>query len=98
MSIEWDEEKNQLNIRKHRISFEEAQNVFDDPNCFEIYDEAHSIDEDRFICIGDIGGFVLVVVVFTERDGTTRIVSARRADRDEEELYYEHFKRTFGRN
>ena len=80
MQIEWDENKNQKNIRKHRISFEEAKAVFDDPNCFEIYDEAHSIDEDRFI------------------DGTARIISARRADRDEEELYYEHLKGTLGRD
>ncbi len=94
----WDVEKNRIDIRKHKISFEEALSVFDDPNCVEIFDESHSIDVDRYVCIGDIGGYVIVVVVFTGRDGSTRLISARRADREEEELYYEHIKRTLGRN
>lgn len=85
----WDVEKNRINIRKHKISFEEALSVFD---------ESPSIDVDRYVCIGDIGGYVIVVVVFTGRDGSARLISARRADREEEELHYEHIKRTLGRN
>lgn len=97
--MEWDEKKNKANLKKHYISFEEASAVFNDPHGLEIYDAQHSTGtEDRYICMGDVGGFVIVVVVFTERDGTTRIISARRADSDEEETYYENLRRTLERN
>lgn len=47
LRFEWDEEKNKINIQKHGIAFETAAKVFADTNRIEIYDEAHSIDEDR---------------------------------------------------
>lgn len=95
--MEWDEKKNRSNLKKHGISFEEASEVFNDPHSIEFYDEAHSTcDEDRYVCIGDIGGCVVIVVVYTDRDGRIRVISARQAEPNEKEVYYEHIKRTFG--
>ncbi len=97
--MEWDEEKNNANRIKHGISFEEAQEVFNDPNAIEFYDKLHSTEEeDRYVCIGDIGNYLLIVVIFTDRNGTTRINSARKAEPEEEVIYYEYLKKTLGRN
>ena len=63
MKFEWDDEKNEINKRKHRISFETAAHVFDDPDYIEMYDFEHSIDEERFIAIGRVGGVLFVVFV-----------------------------------
>ena len=65
MIFEWDEDKNQINIAKHKISFETALHVFDDPDYIEMYDFDHSVDEDRYIAIGKVGS--VLFVVFTER-------------------------------
>lgn len=94
MPCEWDKKKNNLNQKKHGISLEEAQEVFQDPNAIEFFDEKHSEKEDRYICIGDIGYLVIVVVIFTDRNGITRLISARPAEPCEEEIYYEHIKKT----
>ncbi len=97
--MEWDEEKNKSNIKKHGISFEEAQEVFNDPNLIEYYDKANSsLDEDRYVCFGDIGNCLVIVVVYTDRQGKIRIISARKAEPIEEAKYYEHIKQTIGRN
>ncbi len=97
--MEWDKNKNKENIRKHGIAFEEAKEVFNDPNAIEFYDKLHSTEnEDRYICIGDIGNYLLIVVIFTDRNGVTRIISARKAEPEEEAVYYEYLKRSFGRN
>ena len=97
-AVEWDEGKNQENIRKHGISFELAQAVFDDPSAIEYHDREHStLDEQRYICIGDIGGFVVVFVVYEDRQGNVRMISARGAEPREREVYYEHLKRAIGR-
>lgn len=99
MTVEWDEEKNRLNKEKHGLSFEEAKEALDDPNAIEFYDKEHSsLDEDRYICIGDIGNFLIVYVVYTDRKGNIRMISARPAEPVEEARYYEHLKRTFGRD
>ncbi len=87
MEFEWDEIKNQINKRKHKISFETASLVFNDENRIEIYDDQNSkIDEDRYITIGKVKE--ILFVVFTEREDKTRIISARFADNDEKEIYY----------
>lgn len=52
LRFEWDEEKNQINQKKHKISFETAAYVFEDENYIEMYDFEHSIEEDRYIAIG----------------------------------------------
>ena len=77
MKFEWDENKNVINKEKHKISFETAAYVFDDPYCIEMFDFEHSIDEDRYIAIGKVGE--VLFVVFTERKDTIRLISARLA-------------------
>ncbi len=87
MVFEWDEKKNQINLRKHGISFEGAVFVFNDENRIEIYDSLHSkIDEDRYITIGMF--IKILYVVFTEHEGKIRIISARLANKKEKEIYY----------
>lgn len=87
MQFEWDKEKNEQNKEKHRISFETAAHVFDDPEYIEMFDFEHSIDEDRYIAIGRVGD--IVFVVFTERKQRIRIISARLATESERKLYYD---------
>ena len=86
--FEWDEAKNQRNIKKHGVSFDEAKEALDDPDCIELYDESHSTgEEDRYICIGATVRFLLLSVVLTDREGNTRIISARKADSKERRIY-----------
>lgn len=87
MKFEWDENKNSINKEKHKISFETASYVFDDPYYIEMYDFEHSVDEDRYIAIGKVGDVLLVV--FTERKDTIRLISARLATNAERSLYYD---------
>lgn len=91
MKVVWDEAKNTANRRKHRVSFEEASALFTgDADYLEIFDEEHSVDEDRFIAIGPIQRG-LVLVVYTERDEeTVRIITARLATKRERDLYQTH--------
>ena len=89
MKIVWDEEKNQLNIRKHKISFDEAKTVFFDPNGKIISDPDHSLEEDRFIILGLSKMLHLLVVChcYRENEETIRIFSARKATKNEEKSY-----------
>ena len=87
MKFEWDENKNIINKEKHKISFETAVYVFDDPYYIEMFDFEHSIDEDRYIAIGKVGD--ILFVVFTERKDTIRLISARLATDAERSLYYD---------
>ena len=89
MTFEWDDRKEQINISKHGIDFSTATLVFGDDNRIEKYDDLHSISEDRYITIGEINGIaVIVVVVYTERENSIRIISARLATKIEKEAYY----------
>ena len=87
MKFEWDEDKNTINKEKHKISFETAAYVFDDPYYIEMFDFEHSVDEDRYIAIGKVGD--ILFVVFTERKDTIRLISARLATNAERSLYYD---------
>lgn len=87
MKFEWDEDKNIINKEKHKISFETAAYVFDDPYYIEMFDFEHSVDEDRYIAIGKVGD--ILFVVFTERKDTIRLISARLATNVERSLYYD---------
>jgi hypothetical protein len=84
----WDEEKNRLNQRKHGVSFAEAAELFESGvDYLEIFDDEHSVTEDRFIAIGPIRRG-LVLVVWTERDEETiRIIGARWTTKAERRLY-----------
>ena len=88
MKVVWDEAKNLANQKKHGISFEETSVLFtSEVDYLEIFDDAHSEDEDRFIAIGPIPRGV-VLVVWTEREeNEIRIISARWATRHEVSLF-----------
>ena len=89
--FEWDAAKNIINIHKHGISFQEAIGIFKDQDRLEFFDENHSTDEEqRYITLGRLPvKMVIVLVVSTDRQGFTRIISARYASKREEKLYYE---------
>ena len=91
MRFEWDVKKSRENEKRHGLSFSEAKTLFESgADYLEIYDEAHSSDEDRFIAIRPIE---IIVVVWTERQGgSIRIISARCATRREEKLYRKHVR------
>ena len=76
MEFEWSDLKNTENIRKHKISFYEAQEVFLDENRIILYDTKHSTVEDRYFCIGKTTKGVIVTVRFTKRNGSNRIIGA----------------------
>lgn len=86
MDFEFDLKKSASNKNKHGIDFEEAQKLWEDPHLLEI--EARSIDEPRFLLIGKIGSKYWSAVV-THRDNKVRIISVRRARREEVDLYEE---------
>ena len=87
MIFEWDNEKEQINKKKHGISFQTASKVFNDPYYIELYDSEHSIEEDRFIAIGKVED--ILFVVFTERKQNIRLISARLATEEERRCYYD---------
>ena len=89
MKFEWDEEKYQINIKKHGITFDQAAFAFFDPIRQEYYDNEHSdLDEDRYILLGYAVNCVLLIIFTEPEPDTFRIISARRANRiEEEELY-----------
>ncbi|VXD12664.1 conserved hypothetical protein [Planktothrix serta PCC 8927] len=94
MQFEWDVNKNAQNLKKHGISFEEAQEIFDGL-VFTAIDERFDYGEEiREISIGAIQGVVIVTVVHTERSGIIRIISARKATRQERETYYDYLAKT----
>ncbi len=86
MLFEWDEEKANLNWRKHKIDFNDAAKVFADENRVEWLDEYHSDDEDLYITVGKVNE--ILFVVYTEREDVTRLISARRANKQERRKYY----------
>jgi uncharacterized DUF497 family protein len=86
MNVEWDPEKGRANRRKHGIRFEDARAVFHDPDRIEVPDD-RDYGEERWITIG-LAGQHLLFVVFTERNGTLRIISARKADNDDAQDYF----------
>ena len=87
--FEWDGKKNKANIVKHKISFEEAKTVFYDDNARVIADPEHSAAEDRFVILGISASLKLLVVChcFREPAGTIRIISARKATKNESKYY-----------
>ena len=91
LEFEWDDAKEKINIKKHGLDFSTAALVFADECRIEQFDEKHSVQEDRYIVIGEIGGQVAIItVVYTPRnDGNViRLISARCATKDEKEEYY----------
>jgi uncharacterized DUF497 family protein len=87
MQFEWDPEKAVENLRKHGVSFEEAETVFQDPLSATFDDPDHSVGEHRFVTVGYSSAGRLVVVSHTEYGETIRIISARRATAHERERH-----------
>jgi uncharacterized DUF497 family protein len=87
----WDEAKNLANRGKHGISFEEAGELFTSGSDYlEIFDEAHSDSEDRFLAIGPVARGLILVVWVDDDDETRRIISARWATEREQALYHSY--------
>ena len=86
----WDDSKNTANQKKHGVSFEEAQSVFFDDQAIEYYDPDHSESEDRFLMLGLSYQVQILVVSYTLRKEETeiRIISARKATKNEEKAYF----------
>lgn len=90
MLFEWDENKEKINIKRHKIDFTTAAFVFDDDNRLEIFDDKHSIYEERYLTIGLVNKVAVVVtVVYTERGQNIRLISARKATAEERRMYYD---------
>ena len=89
LQFEWDAEKAKKNLKKHDVSFEEASTIFDDPQFISFLDEAHSADEERYITIGLSGKARLLMAAHTERKKLIRLISARKATKNEEKFYNE---------
>ena len=87
MKFAWDPRKAQSNLRNHRVSFDEATTIFGDPLAATVPDPDHSFGEHRFVTIGVSSLGQLLVVVYTERGSTIRIISARRATAHERKQY-----------
>jgi len=89
MKFDWHPDKNKSNIKKHGVNFEEAETVFQDEMALELFDDEHSEDEDRYIIIGISSKTRELMVCHCYRNGgdIIRIISARRATKNEIALY-----------
>ena len=94
IDFKWDKRKESSNLKKYGISFEEARTVFYDEKAIQFFDPDHSEEEDRFILLGM--SFKLQVLVichcFRESENVIRIISARKADKYEEQEYWNQRK------
>ena len=89
MDFKWDEDKEEANLSKHEVSFDEAKTVFDDAFYIDFYDPDHSTHEDRYLSIGESKQHRLLIVSYTERNQKRRLISAREATRRERDDYEE---------
>ena len=82
--FEWDKNKNEINKKKHKISFEEAQTVFYDSEALLINDPEHSLEEERFIILGfsEKANLLVVCHCYRESESVIRIISARKATKN----------------
>jgi uncharacterized DUF497 family protein len=87
LTFEWGEEKAKENLRKHRVSFEEAKTVFNDSFSMTFPDTEHSDYEQRYLNIGNSSKGRVLIVVHTEREATIRIISCRKATTSERRAY-----------
>jgi uncharacterized protein len=85
-AFEWDDAKAEVNFRKHKISFRAASRVFDDVFALIEQDTTEDYGEDRYLATRLVEG-LLVTVAYTERDDRIRIISARKANSDEQRTY-----------
>ena len=84
--IVWDDNKDAINRQKHNLSLRRAARVFLDENRIEFRDNKHSEEEERFITIGRVKD--VLFVAYTEREEKTRLISARKANKEERSWYF----------
>ena len=84
--VEWNETKAKRNYAKHGVRFELAKEVFNDPFAVEVQDDRQDYGEERFVILGMVEGR-LFYVAYTERADAIRLISARRATKNEQETY-----------
>ena len=89
IGFEWDARKAASNLKRHGVSFQEAIGVFTDPLARIFDDEDHGIDEQRELIIGHSTRQRVLLVAFTQRETTIRIISARKATAHERKVYEE---------
>ena len=89
IEFKWDSSKAAANLRKHRVSFDEAKSVFYDEFAVQFFDDEHSVEEDRFLLLGMSSGAKLLIVCHCEREHgeVIRIISARKATQREGAFY-----------
>lgn len=92
---EWDDAKNASNFEKHGICFEEAIQIFDGAilSRGQFHEDS---GEYRELSFGFLGGVVVLAVAHTDRNGATRIISARKATKPERRLFYDYLEKTLG--
>ena len=89
MEFDWDAAKNEANLKKHGIGFDEAIHIFDGPTLTRA-DDRQDYGENRNISLGALSPDAVLVVVHTGRRGKTRLISARKANRRERKMYHDH--------
>lgn len=89
MEFQWDKTKAAANVSKHAVSFDEAKTVFDDPLYVDFYNPDHSLNEHRYIIIGESEQGRLLMVAYTEIGDTIRIISSRELAPAERKQYEE---------
>ena len=89
INFDWNKSKATSNLKKHAVSFDEAESVFYDEFALQFYDEDHSESEERFIMLGMSNESRILIVCHCERDegNTIRIISARKATNNERQFY-----------
>jgi len=93
IKFEWDEKKNEINKKKHGLSFEEAKEVFGDEDAILFDAPDHPLEEDRFLIIGAIKSTKICIVshCYRDNDNVIRLISARNATKNEKIIYEERW-------
>jgi hypothetical protein len=89
LKFEWNPTKAARNLQRHRVSFEEAATIFNDPFAATVADPDHSSDEDRFLIVGMSDRRRLLILSYAERGDRIRIISARTLTTYERQQYEE---------
>jgi len=94
INFEWDSKKEESNLKKHGVTFDEASSSFYDEYALQFYDPEHSETEDRFLLLGTSFKLNTIVVChcFRENEKIVRVISARKADKDEAATYWSERK------
>lgn len=89
MEFKWDDKKAAANLADHGVSFDEAKTVFDDPLYVDFYDPDHSYEEHRYLMVGESRRGRLLIVSYTERGESVRVIGAREVTSSERKAYEE---------